>query len=633
MPIAERPPHARRFRGMPARECISWDNVGLIVARPMSIQLLLATLLALLSGPPLYAVARRQPALLSFLDGFVLISITGLVLLEVLPESFATGGIFSLVFVAAGMLGPTALEHGLTHARREAHLLALSLAVLGLILHSVGDGAALAGGLSEPEEHVEALGLAIAIHSIPVGLVIWWLLFPVFGYTLPTLALLGMCAGTVVGYVHAGALSGLLGAQAWAWFQALIAGSILHVIFGRPHIDEDSVHHIGSPRFEGLGNLAALATLTWLALTHSHGASHSESGFGERLLTLSLEAAPALLLAYVVGGLIGSELPPRWLRWLGRGGRASQALRGMAAGLPLPVCSCGVLPLYRSLIQRGVPATAAIAFLIATPEVGLTALFVSVPLLGVPFTLLRVGAAAALAAGIAYWIGARTAPITEPASTTTPCCGGDCNSSTPASSPTQRLRRAARSGLVDLVDDTLAWIVAGLVLAAAAVPYVQQAFWAELPDGLEVLIFALLGMPVYVCATGATPLVAVLIAAGVSPGAAIAFLLTGPATNISTFGVLRQLHGSRFALLFASGAGGGAVLLGMLINILYPMDVRLQAVDTHTHAAPLYAYISLTLLGLLYAASLLRKGARALLSDLYDPGRQAGGKMQPSAAR
>ncbi|TJY60958.1 hypothetical protein E4T66_09930 [Sinimarinibacterium sp. CAU 1509] len=598
----------------------------------MSVQLLLATLLALLSGPPLYAVARRQLALLSFLDGFVLISITGLVLLEVLPESIATGGIISLVFVAAGMLGPTALEHGLTHARREAHLLALSLAVLGLVLHSVGDGAALAGGASEPEEHVEALGLAIAIHSIPVGLVIWWLLYPVFGYALPTLALLGMCAGTVVGYVYAGALSGLLGAQAWAWFQALIAGSILHVIFGRPHIDEDSVHHVGSPRFEGLGNLAALATLTWLALTHSHGASHAESAFGERLLALSLEAAPALLLAYVIGGLIGSELPPRWLQWLGRGGRASQALRGMAAGLPLPVCSCGVLPLYRSLIQRGVPATAAIAFLIATPEVGLTALFVSVPLLGVPFTLLRVGAAAALATGIAYWIGTHAAPIAPATNAAAACCGGGCNVAVPASGPAQRLRRAARSGLVDLVDDTLAWIVAGLVLAAAAVPYVQQAFWTELPNGLDVLLFALLGMPVYVCATGATPLVAVLIAAGISPGAAIAFLLTGPATNISTFGVLRQLHGTRFAALFAFGAGGGAILLGLLINALFPHGVSLQAADTHAHAAPLYAYISLGLLGLLYAASLLRKGARALLSDLYDAGRHSADAARPSTA-
>ncbi len=598
----------------------------------MSVQLLFATLLALLSGPPLYAVARRQPALLSFLDGFVLISITGLVLLEVLPEAFSTGGLLSLAFVAAGMLGPTALEHGLTHARREAHLIALSLAVLGLVLHSVGDGAALAGGLSEPEEHVEALGLAIAIHSIPVGLVIWWLLYPVFGYALPTLALLGMCAGTVVGYIYAGALSGLLGAQAWAWFQALIAGSILHVIFGRPHIDEDSVHHIGSPRFEGLGNLTALGTLTWLALTHSHGASPLESGFGERLLSLSLDAAPALLLAYVVGGLIGSEMPPRWLQWLGRGGRASQALRGMAAGLPLPVCSCGVLPLYRSLIQRGVPATAAIAFLIATPEVGLTALFVSVPLLGLPFTLLRVGAAALLAAGIAYWIGARAAPATAPQDSTSACCGGTCSSVPQAVGPGPRLRRAARSGLVDLVDDTLAWIVAGLVLAAAVVPYVQQAFWTELPAGLDVLLFALLGMPVYVCATGATPLIAVLIAAGVSPGAAIAFLLTGPATNISTFGVLRQLHGPRFAALFAVGAGGGAILIGLLINVLWPHGVTTLPADTHTHAAPLYAHISLLSLGLLYAASLLRKGARALLSDLYDPGQRAGNEPRASAA-
>lgn len=579
----------------------------------MHAALLVATLVALMSGPMLYAVAQRRPALLGFLDGFVLVSIAGLVLIEVLPDAFGSGGLVSLLFLLVGLLGPTALEHGLTRARREAHLLALALAICGLVLHSIGDGTALSG---EGGRHGDdALALAIAIHSVPVGLVVWWLLFPVFGAWLPGLALLAMCVATVAGYLFGIELGGLLGERGWAWFQALMSGSILHVIFGRPHLDETSAHHRTPPPYEGLGNLFALATLAWLALAHAP--AQPLPGFVERLLQLGYESAPALLLAYVVGGLIGSEVPESWLRWMGRGGSAMQALRGMAIGLPLPICSCGVLPLYRSLIQRGVPVAAAVAFLIATPEVGLTALFVSVPLLGWEMTLLRVGAAALLAFAVA-WLLTRAVPVPTPTTAAKSDCCKHCHAAGAPPPPSNRLGRALRSGLVDLVDDTVAWIIAGLVLAAAAMPYVDQVFWADLPDVLEIALFALIGMPIYVCAAGATPLVAVLIAGGVSPGAAIAFLLTGPATNISTFGVLRSLHGRRPALVFAALTGAGAILIGLGVNALAPSGLQSSIPAGHIHAPAWYESLSLLLLGLVYAASLLRKGGRALFADLFD---------------
>lgn len=577
----------------------------------MSTTLLLATLAALLSGPLLYALAQRRPALLSFLDGFVLVSITGLVLIDVLPEALATGGLASVGFLAAGLLGPTLLEQGLARARRETHLLTLGLAIAGLVLHSVGDGTALSG--SEHGSHGTALGLAVAIHSIPVGLVVWWLLYPVFGAPLPTLALLAMCAATLAGYVFGVSLGAWLGLQGWAWLQALIAGSILHVIFGRPHLDETAGHHAPIPPLEGFGNLAALATLAWIALAH---APVTPPAFFQRLLHLSLESAPALLLAYAAGGIIGGELPQRWLGWIRRGSYAVQALRGMAVGLPLPVCSCGVLPLYRSLIGRGVPLAAALAFLIATPEIGLTALFVSLPLLGLEMTLIRIAAAGVLAVAVA-WLVVRCAgtPQALPhAPVNCPHCG------TPASLPSSRparVRRALRYGFVDLVDDTVAWILAGLVLAAAVLPYVGPLFQSGLPDTLEVILFALLGLPVYVCAAGATPLVAVLIAGGVSPGAGLAFLLTGPATNVSTFGVLHTLHGPRLALGFAACMTTGAVLIGLIVNAVVSDELIAQIPAAHRHSPALYEWVSLSILGLLYAAALLRKGARALVAGLF----------------
>lgn len=263
--------------------------------------LLLATLAALASGPLWYLLARRRLALLSFLDGFVLVSISGLVLLEVLPEAFADGGWWSLGFLALGLLGPTLLEHGLARARRSAHLAALGLAIVGLVLHSVGDGAAL---VAENAHTHGALGLAIAIHSVPVGLVVWWLLYPVFGAWLPALALLAMCVGTVAGYVFGVSVAALLGTDGWAWFQAVIAGSILHVIFGRPHLDEDSAHHHSLPPFEGLGNLAALAVLVLLAVAHTTG--HGASPLAHTALHLALIVAPLLLLAHALAGLLAA---------------------------------------------------------------------------------------------------------------------------------------------------------------------------------------------------------------------------------------------------------------------------------------------------------------------------------------
>lgn len=198
---------------------------------PMHLILLLATLLALLSGPLLYAATLERPRLQRAIDGFVLISVSVLVLVEALPEAYVRGGAWSFAFVALGLLGPTVVEHALSRARREAHLATLGFALLGLIVHSYGDGTALAPASSSSL----GLGAAVALHSVPVGLLVWWLMAPVFGRTAPLLTLLAMCASTVTGYLTGPALSQSLQPQGWAWFQALVAGSILHVVFGRPH--------------------------------------------------------------------------------------------------------------------------------------------------------------------------------------------------------------------------------------------------------------------------------------------------------------------------------------------------------------------------------------------------------------
>ncbi|HUR41154.1 MAG TPA: permease [Verrucomicrobiae bacterium] len=609
-----------------------------------SVFLLAATLAALAAGPFLYGAARRSPAALAFLDGFVLVSIAGLVILEVVPGTFMEGGPWSLAFLLVGLFGPTLLERAFRHAERQAHMVALGLAICGLVLHALADGLVLAPAVDGDW----ALPLAVVVHSLPVGMAVWWLLAPSFGPWPPTLALAAMGVGTVAGYHYGVSLGALLSEQGWAWFQSLVAGTLLHVIFGRPHLhgDEDPHHaHVehtpaAVARFEGLGNLVALVALAIIGLMH--GAS-APSAVALRFVDLALESAPALLLAYVIGGFVAGELPAGLLRWVSAGGRASQALRGTALGLPLPICSCSALPLYRSLSQRGVAPAAALAFLIAAPEVGLTALLVSLPLLGWEMTLVRVGAAAVLAVVVGYVVAgwaqttfrfaaAAAAPNLIPASTLAcdshdhdhgdghddPHAHAHTQAHPNAPTPRSRLGAALRAGMIDLVDGTAPWIIVGLLVAAAAEPLLTQVLWASWPDVLEVFVFALVGMPIFVCAAGATPLVAVLIAAGVSPGAALAFLLTGPATNVSTFGVLRQLHGGRMAWVFAVVTAIGATALGVGVNLLPLSSVPAAGAATETHGW--IEQTSLALLALLYLASLLRRGARAFIGELADTG-------------
>ena len=605
----------------------------------MALGFLLATLLALAAGPALYAFGRRNARMLAFLDGFVLISIAGLVVLEVVPGTFTQGGPWTFAFLLAGLFGPTLLERMFRHAERATHIGALGVAVCGLVFHALGDGVVLAPGYMD-----WALPAAVVVHSIPVGMAVWWLLAPTFGAGPPLVALLAMGAGTLAGYFFGDTLSAMLGQQAWAWFQSLIAGTILHVIFGRPHLhgdEEDPTHEhleerLPAPvaRFEGYGNLLALCALAAIGLIHT--TADAESGVLRRFMDLALESAPALLLAYVIGGFLYGDLPAPLLRWLSTGGRLSQALRGTAVGLPLPICSCSALPLYHSLSLRGAPPAAALAFLIAAPEIGLTALLVSLPLLGVEMTLVRVAGAAVLAAFVGYFVSAWARPEkkgTELFFAAGPhACHAEHshghehahghapaeNSSVPFSS---RWRQAARAGFVDLVDGTAPWILLGLVVAAVAEPLLMQMLWTQWPDALEVAVFALVGMPIFVCAAGATPLVAVLLAAGVSPGAALAFLLTGPATNVSTFGVLRRLHGARMAWLFAIVTAAGAIGVGVAVNLL-PLAAAGEATVAHEPAS-LLEQLCLALLTLLYVASLLRRGGRAFLAELFDTGEPA----------
>jgi uncharacterized membrane protein YraQ (UPF0718 family) len=535
---------------------------------------LLVSIALLLLGPLLLWAARRQPILLAILDGFTLFAVGGLVCLDILPHALEQAGLWTVPLALAGLFVPTAFERLKSRGAARAHALALILGMIGVASHALMDGAAISGGREAP-----GLLLAVILHRLPVGLAVWWLVRPAYGRLAATAVLVGISAATLGGYYAGEAWITTLGSRGVGLFSALVAGSLLHVLV---HVHGPVVNlYDRTGRFAGTLGAVLGVVVVLLSLGHGHpgphaGHAHAHEGggffrvFGE----LALESAPALVLAYLAAGLVFAFLPAATVGWLGRGGGFSSAGRGVLFALPIPICSCGVLPIYKGLIDKGVPATAAVALLIAAPELGLDAVFLSVQLLDGPFALARVIAAAVLALAVGWWLGGlarRTA-------------SGAAEGSAPPrieGPPLHRLREGLRSGFVELVDDTAPWIILGLAIAAIAWPILGGEWLEGLPPHLEVPIFALLGMPIYVCASGATPIAAVLVAQGISPGAALAFLLTGPATNVTTFGILSQLHGRRFALLFAVVMAIGAIGIG------YTVDAAIGPVETHFDRHPI----------------------------------------------
>lgn len=572
--------------------------------------LLAASLAALFAGPLLARLTRAAPSVVQALDGYVLVAVAGLALLHVLPESVANGGWIAVAAAGAGLLVPLLVERVLA----GGHGGVLGVAVAGLLLHAATDGAALSVG----DAH---LGYGVVLHRVPLGLLLWWALVGERGPRV-ALALIGVVAlATVVGFVGGAPALAQISTPWLAAFQAFVVGSLLHVVahhatpstahdHEREHEHEahdfhDCHDHPPGPEERRhwpalVGAMLAAATLVVLGdgharLSHHDGAAHG----GEVFLRLTLAAAPLLVMAYVAAGVLRALLPAGRPSDLTPTSRVSQALRGLTYGARVPVCSCDVLPLYRSLLGVGVPLTAALTVLVAAPDLGLAALFLSLPLLGAELTLARLVAASVLALGVALALGRRAASRqVEPAES-------------PERGPfDQRLAAGLRYAFGDLVDHTLPWVLLGLALAAFLEPVLAEGMVSGIPALLQVPVFALLGAPLYLCAAGATPIVAVLVHKGVSAGAALALLLTGPALNTAAAHLLGSLHGRRFALAFVALVVTAATALGWLTDAL----VTPSALPMHGAPQPTPLQIAgLAILGALLLRSILRQGPRGLV--------------------
>ncbi|MCO4760969.1 MAG: permease [Myxococcales bacterium] len=627
--------------------------------------LLLVGVAALFAGPLLSQIARKDGRIVHGIDGFVLVAMGGLVLLHLLPHSFEQGGQLAMWAALLGLGLPLAVhrvlhggDHGHDHSdggvREEPEpWLLLLVAGLALLVHAIIDGSALGGAAMTGELHhhgldvhdhaghdhaghdhaghdhaghaahdthgaaLPLLGLAVVLHRLPIGIALWWALAPRFGVGVALGTLIAMAGATVAGFFASDLFAA--GLAAMSVFEAFVAGALLHVIF-HTHVAEPQNEPCGDSgifgdshtRASAVGGALGLATLFVVGGTHPTTET-AHLAATETFIALLLAIAPILLVALVGAGLLHVGLmnrlsPPSALSR----GRLMGALRGVGLGVLLPLKPCGVPSLHDTMTQRGVAPPLALALLAAAPAFGIDALLVSLPLLGVDLTLYRLGAVvvvALLAAVVAGWMGRRDVDAQAVADVVPEDALAPAGLS---SSLAELARRALRFGLIDLFDAVIPWVVVGLVIAAMAEPMLE----ISLDGHAGVILLAILGLPLYFCATGATPIAMILVHKGLSPGAAIAWLVTVSSASVPAAKSVANRHGKGVAVAFIATVFLSAVAVGLLIDHLEPQTniAQLHALGGGSNH---WVHVGATiLLGAAAAVALLRRGPRGLIDKV-----------------
>jgi uncharacterized membrane protein YraQ (UPF0718 family) len=307
-----------------------------------------------------------------------------------------------------------------------------------------------------------------------------------------------------------------------------------------------------------------------------------------------LDSAVYLLFGFFVAGLIHAYFPRDKIARFFGGRNLRSVVNAGLLGVPLPLCSCSVVPTAISLRKSGASRGSTMAFLISTPETGIDSIGISFALLDPLMTIFR--PIAALITAVTAGLGANfldrnnTAKVSsdeilptadeERAKDHCGCSDDDCTASlTQNNSHSHRIRQAIKFSFGELLDDLAVWFIIGLGLAALIAVLIPEDFFAgSLGRGIwPMLVMLALGIPLYTCASASTPIAAALILKGLSPGAALVFLLAGPATNIGSLVMLSRYFERRFMALYLATIAVVSLALGALLNLIYSafhLDVR-----------------------------------------------------------
>ncbi len=293
--------------------------------------------------------------------------------------------------------------------------------------------------------------------------------------------------------------------------------------------------------------------------------------FFANLLHLGLTAAPWLLLGLVIAGMVKVWLPSQSVAVRLAGSDLRAVTLAALVGAPLPLCSCGVLPTAFALRRAGASRSATTSFLVSTPETGVDSVTLSYALLG-PFLAVARPVAAVLSAIFTGLLVGRAERRFDPDRRGSAGAGAACrcDASSTDTSARPRLVDGVRYAFTELLDDLAAWLFVGLVVAALVMTVLPPDALIGWGSGIvPMVLIVLISIPIYVCATAATPLAHAMLFAGVSPGTVLVFLLAGPATNFAGLLLIRRELGTATMWTYLCGVCVGSIVLGLATDLIW----------------------------------------------------------------
>ncbi len=307
------------------------------------------------------------------------------------------------------------------------------------------------------------------------------------------------------------------------------------------------------------------------------------------------QASLYILFGLLVGGLLKVFLSPAYVAAHLGSGRYRSVFKAALLGIPIPLCSCGVLPAAASLKKQGANNGATTAFLISTPESGVDSISITWALLDPLMTVARPVSAfvSAFSAGLAEnFFNPPDKQANIKADLSCPidnCCNGiNCPPEKHKKHHTffEKCRAGVGYAGGELWSELAGWFFVGILLAGIITVLVPDDMISRYLGGgiSSMLLMLVFGIPLYICATASTPIAAALIMKGVSPGTALVFLLVGPATNITSLSVLIGILGRRASVLYLLSIGIISVLCGLLLDAVY-LSLGISAVAIAGQAA------------------------------------------------
>lgn len=319
------------------------------------------------------------------------------------------------------------------------------------------------------------------------------------------------------------------------------------------------------------------------------------------------EMSPYILLGFLIAGVMHAFVPQQTFARHLSGTGFKAVVKSALIGIPLPLCSCGVLPTAIAMRRNGASRAASTAFLVATPQTGIDSIAATWSLLGPAFALIR-----PIAALVTAILGGVAVGKTEKED-----AAGVPAAEKEAEAPDEKSWKekcldALRYGYIDLVGSIGGWLVTGLIVAALITVYVPADFFSVLGSRpiFSMIAVLIIAVPMYVCATGSIPIAMSLMLKGLSPGTALVLLMAGPAANFASFTLISREMGRKSTILYLASIIIGAIAFGLAIDYLLPAEwfslANMQAVAAHCHGVDWFPTLCSVFLVVLLVVAFLK---------------------------